>query len=70
MRFHSSFVKAIERAVQDFVGSVGESLMLKNGADATSHAVQPLASRQEPPSAYSARPATRGAVRLLSQSGA
>ncbi len=70
MRSHSALVNAIDRAVHDLVGSVGESRMLKNGAEATSHTVHPLASRQDPPSAYSASPATSGRVRFRSQSGA
>ena len=70
MRSQTAFVKAIDRAVHDLVGSVGERRMLKNGADATSHTVQPLASRHDPPSAYSASPATSGAVKFRSQSGA
>ncbi len=60
----------MDRAVHDFVGSFGDSLMLKNGADATSHTEHPFASRHDPPNAYSADPAISGAVKFFSQSGA
>src|ERR1700684_2566338 len=71
-RSHSDLVNAIDLAVHDLVGSVGERRMLKNGAAATSHTVHPvtpilesrlvsrLVSRHDPPNAYSASPATSG----------
>src|ERR1700691_804583 len=70
MRSQRDLVKAIDRAVQDFVGAVGESLMEKNGAEATSQTVESSGSTMVPPRAYSAEPARSGAVRLRSQSGA
>ncbi len=50
----------MERAVHDLVFWFGSSLMPKNGADAMSHVVCSSASRQDPPSAYSAWPLTNG----------
>ena len=69
MRCHSSLVNAIDRAVHDLVGSVGERRMLKNGAEATSQTVHPLASRHDPPSAYSASPATQRGSQILKPIG-
>src|SRR5579862_5592161 len=70
MRFHSSLVKAIERAVHDLVRAVSESFTPRKGADAKSHTVGSRMSRHVPPSAYSACPLCRDAVSSEIQSGA